>query len=399
MVTEKALHGVKVVDLTHVQAGPSCTQLLGFLGADVIKVEHPAGGDSTRIDLAHREDSDSFYFLVFNNNKRGITLDLKSDAGMDLFRRLLKWGDVLVDNFAQGMLDRLGLSWNVLHELNPGLIHATIKGFGTFGPYSEYKGWEMVAQAVGGAMATTGYPDRPPVYLSPGVGDSGSGLHSAIGILAALRKRDRTGRGQRVEVSMQDGVINLMRMQMAPALGLKQPSVRHGHHGGRGLPLVYPCAPGGSDDYVLIFPRGDMWDLLLVTIGREDLIGDERFDDYDARSKHADEAEAVVSEWTKRHTKHEAMKILAGAGILAGATLNAYDILEDEHLAARGMIVNVPDPVRGDYTMIGCPIHLSDEEFEVKRAPRLGEHSEEVLTKILGCTPEEVVEFKEQGVI
>ena len=399
MDTEKALHGVKVVDLTHVQAGPSCTQLLGFLGADVIKVEHPAGGDSTRVDLAHREGSDSFYFLVFNNNKRGITLDLKTEAGVDLFRRLLRWGDVLVDNFAQGMLDRLGLGWHVLHELNPGLIHATIKGFGTFGPYSEYKGWEMVAQAVGGAMATTGYPDRPPVYLSPGVGDSGSGLNAAIGILAALRKRDRTGRGQRVEVSMQDGVVNLMRMQMAPALGLKQPSVRRGHHGGRGLPLVYPCAPGGPDDYVLIFPRGDMWDLLLATIGREDLIGDERFDDYDSRSKHANEAETVVSEWTKKHTKLEAMKILAGAGVLAGATLNSYDILEDEHLAARGMVVNVADPVRGDYTMIGCPIHLSDEEFEVTRAPRLGEHSEEVLTEILGCTPDEVATYKEQGVI
>ena len=396
---EQALHDVKVVDLTHVQAGPSCTQLLGFLGADVIKVEHPGGGDSTRVDLAHREDSDSFYFLIFNSNKRSVTLDLKTDRGNELFRGLIKWGDILVDNFAQGMLDRLGLDWDTLHELNPGLVHATIKGFGTFGPYSHYKGWEMVAQAVGGAMATTGYPDRPPVYLSPGIGDSGSGVHAAVGILAALRKRDRTGQGQRVEVSMQDAVVNLMRMQMTPTLGLGRESLRRGYHAGRGLPLIYPCAPGGSDDYVLIFPRGDMWDLLSATIGREDLIGDERFDDYEARSQHADEAEAIISEWTRVRTKHEAMKILAEAGVLAGATLNPHDILEDEHLAARQMVVTVPDPVRGDYTMLGCPIRLLDEEIEVTRAPRLGEHSEEVLTGILGCTPQEVADLRARGVV
>ncbi len=285
---DKALEDVKVLDLTHVQAGPSCTQMLGFLGADVIKVEDTSGGDSTRADIAHREDSDSFYFLIFNNNKRGITLNLKTDRGKELFKGLLKWADVLVENYSLGMLDRLGLGWDVLQEINPGLVYAPIKGFGTYGPYAEFKGWEMVAQAVGGAMATTGYPDRPPVYLSPGVGDSGSGLHAAVGILAALRKRDRTGKGQMVEVAMQDGVVNLMRMQITHALGRKDPSVRRGHRAGRGMPLVYPCAPGGPDDYVLIFPRGDMWDLLMVTIGREDLIGDERFVDYEARAKHAD---------------------------------------------------------------------------------------------------------------
>lgn len=396
---DKALEDVKVLDLTHVQAGPSCTQMLGFLGADVIKIEDTSGGDSTRADIAHREDSDSFYFLIFNNNKRGITLNLKTDRGKELFKGLLKWADVLVENYSLGMLDRLGLGWDVLQEINPGLVYAPIKGFGTYGPYAEFKGWEMVAQAVGGAMATTGYPDRPPVYLSPGVGDSGSGIHAAVGILAALRKRDRTGTGQMVEVAMQDGVVNLMRMQITHALGRKDPSVRRGHRAGRGMSLVYPCAPGGPDDYVLIFPRGDMWDLLMATVGREDLIGDERFEDYEARSKHADEAEAIISEWTRQRTKYEAMETLAGAGILAGATLNPHDILEDEHLAAREMVVTVEDPVRGDYQMIGCPIKLSDQKMEVTRAPRLGEHTEEVLMSILGCTPEDVIELREQGVV
>lgn len=396
---DKALEGVKVLDLTHVQAGPSCSQMLGFLGADVIKVEDVWGGDSTRRDLRHYDNSDSFYFLIFNNNKRAISLNLKTPKGKELFSGLLKWADVLVENFSLGMLDRLGFDWDAMQRINPGLVYAAIKGFGTYGPYAEYKGWEMVAQAVGGAMATTGYSDRPPVYLSPGVGDSGSGLHAAIGILAALRKRDLTGKGQRVEVAMQDAVVNLMRMQITSALGLQRPEERRGHRAGRGMPLVYPCAPGGTDDYIMIFPRGEMWELLFVAIGREDLIGDARFADYDSVAEHADEIEAIISEWTQQHTKHDAMRILAGAGVLAGATLNSYDLLQDEQLAARQMVVSVDDDVRGDYTMIGCPIKLSDEEMTVRRAPRYGEHNEEVLTTILGCSAEDVAEFRREGII
>ena len=396
---DKALEGVKVLDLTHVQAGPSCTQILGFLGADVIKLEDVWGGDSTRRDLRHDDDSDSFYFLIFNNNKRAVSVNLKTEKGKEIFTGLLKWADVLVENFSLGMLDRLGFDWDTMHEINPGLVYTAIKGFGTYGPYKQYKGWEMVAQAVGGAMATTGYPDRPPVYLSPGVGDSGSGLHAAIGILAALRKRDITGKGQRVEVAMQDAVVNLMRMQMTPALGLQLPEERRGYRTGRGVPLIFPCAPGGADDYILIFPRGEMWQLLLVAIGREDLIGDPRFDDFDSVVQHADEIEEIISDWTRKHTKREAMEILAGAGVLAGATMNSYDLLEDEQLIARNMVVSVEDDVRGDYTMLGCPIKLSDQDDTVTRAPRYGEHNDEVLTTILGCTPEEVEQMREQGAI
>lgn len=396
---ERALEDVKVLDLTHVQAGPSCAQMLAFLGADVIKVEDTMGGDSTRRDLAHREDSDSVYYLIFNNNKRGITLNLKTEKGKEIFKRLVKWADVLVENFSYGMLDRLGLGWDVLHETNPRLVYATIKGFGTYGPYATYKGFEMVAQATGGAMATTGQPDYPPAFISPGVGDSGSGLHAAIGILAALHKRDRTGKGQMVEVSMQDGVVNLLRMIMTSTMGLGRPSRRIGHIGSRGIPMVFPCAPGGPDDYVMVHPRGDMWDIMLAAIGREDLIGDERFDGEEIRTEHAEEVEALISDWTKQHTKQEAMEILAGAGVLAGATLNTHEILEDKHLIEREMIVTVEDPVRGDYQMIGCPVKLSDEHIEVTRAPRLGEHTDEVLTQVLGCTESEVNAMKEEGVI
>ena len=211
---DRALEDVKVLDLTHVQAGPSCGQMLGFLGADVVKIEDTRGGDSTRWELAHRDDSDSFYFLIFNNNKRAITLDLKTEKGKEVFRGLVKWADVLLENFSKGMLNRLGLGWDVLQQINPRLVYATIKGFGEYGPQSDYKGFEFVAQAVGGAMATTGHPDRPPVSIAPGVGDSGSGLHAAIGILAALHKRERTDKGQKVEVSMQDSVLNLCRVKL-----------------------------------------------------------------------------------------------------------------------------------------------------------------------------------------
>ena len=396
---ERSLSDVRVLDLTHVQAGPSCAQMLGFLGADVIKVEDTRGGDSTRKDLAHREGVDSVYFLIFNNNKRAITLDLKTEKGKEMFVRLVGWADILVENFGPGMMDRLGLGWERLHEINPRLIYATIKGFGAYGPYSGYKGFEFVAQAAGAAMATTGFGDRPPVPVSPGVGDSGSGLHAAIGILAALHKRERTGLGQKVEVSMQDSVINLMRMSLTRPLATGEGGDRIGHVGSRGLPMVFPCSPGGPDDYVMVHPRGDGWDLTLAAIDRADLIGDPRFDDEDARYQNSEEVARIITEWTSQRTKWEAMETLAGSGVLAGAVIGANEALENEHLITREMIVQVEDPVRGDYKMIGIPIKLSDDANTVTRAPRYSEHTDQILTQLLNCPPEEVAEMRETGVV
>ncbi len=396
---ERSLSDVKVLDLTHVQAGPSCAQMLGFLGADVIKVEDTRGGDSTRADLAHREDSDSVYFLIFNNNKRAVTLDLKTQKGKEMFIGLAGWADILVENFGPGMMDRLGLGWERLHQINPRLIYATIKGFGAYGPYSGYKGFEFVAQAAGGAMATTGFGDRPPVPVSPGVGDSGSGLHAAIGILAALHKRDRTGVGQMVEVSMQDSVVNLMRMSLTRTLAEGIPSPRLGHMGFRGLPMVFPCSPGGPDDYVMIHPRGDGWDLTLAAIGRTDLIGDPRFDEEEKRYENAEEVTRILTDWTSKRTKWEAMDALASSGVLASAVVGATETLENEHLIAREMIVEVEDPARGDYKMIGIPVKMSDDPNVVTRAPRYSEHTDEILTTILGCTEEEVAAMRASGVV
>lgn len=396
---ERSLSDVKVLDLTHVQAGPSCAQMLGFLGADVIKVEDTRGGDSTRKDLAHRDDSDSVYFLIFNNNKRAITLDLKTDRGKEMFVGLVSWADILVENFGPGMMDRLGLGWERLHQINPRLIYATIKGFGTYGPYSGYKGFEFVAQAAGGAMATTGFGDRPPVPVSPGVGDSGSGLHAAIGILAALHKRERTGLGQMVEVSMQDSVVNLMRMSLTRTLAEGIPSPRIGHMGFRGLPMVFPCSPGGPDDYVMIHPRGDGWDLTLAVIDRGDLMGDPRFDSDEKRYENSEEVTQILTEWTSQRTKWEAMETLANAGVLSGATIGATEVLENKHLITREMIVQVDDPVRGDYKMIGIPVKMSDDPNIVTRAPRYSEHTDEVLTTILGCSEKEVAAMRAEGVV
>ena len=396
---EQSLSDLKVLDLTHVQAGPSCAQMLGFLGADVIKVEDTRGGDSTRTDLAHRPDSDSVYFLIFNNNKRAMTLNLKTEKGKKAFRGMVGWADVLVENFSPGMLDRLGLGWDELRRINPRLIYATIKGFGNYGPYADYKGYEFVAQAVGGAMATTGYGDRPPIMVSPGVGDSGSGLHAAIGILAALHKRERDGKGQMVEVSMQDSVVNLMRMFLTRTLATGEKFERQGHMGFRGIPMVFPCAPGGPDDYVMIHPRGDGWDIMLAAMDRADLIGDPRFDDEDERVKNADQATEIITEWTSARDKWEAMDALAGAGVLAGATISATEALENEHLIAREMIVDVEDPVRGDYRMIGIPIKLSDEANRVTRAPRYSEHTNEALKTILSMSGAEIAQMRAEGVI
>ena len=396
---EQSLSDLKVLDLTHVQAGPSCAQMLGFLGADVIKVEDTRGGDSTRTDLAHRPDSDSVYFLIFNNNKRAMTLNLKTEKGKKAFRGMVEWADVLVENFSPGMLDRLGMGWDELRRINPRLIYATIKGFGNYGPYADYKGYEFVAQAVGGAMATTGYGDRPPIMVSPGVGDSGSGLHAAIGILAALHRRERDGKGQMVEVSMQDSVVNLMRMFLTRTLATGEKFERQGHMGFRGIPMVFPCAPGGPDDYVMIHPRGDGWDIMLAAMDRADLIGDPRFDDEDERVKNAEQATEIITEWTRARDKWEAMDALAGAGVLAGATISATEALENEHLIAREMIVDVEDPVRGDYRMIGIPIKLSDEANRVTRAPRYSEHTDEALKTILSMSGAEIAEMRAEGVI
>ena len=278
--------------MTHNQAGPACAQILGFLGADVIKLEEPKGGDVARTNMRDKPDSDSLFFLILNANKRSLTLNLKTEDGKALFRQVIAESDVLLENFGPGALDRLGLGYDVLSKLNPRLIYATIKGFGTYGPYSGYKSFEPIAQAMGGAMAVTGFPENPPTYVFPAIGDSGTGMHMAIGILAALQQRHATGKGQHVEVSMQDAVVNLIRVSLRDHQRYGHPPPRVGNQLGRTVPgTTYPCAPGGPNDYVYIFAQPQMWKPFLDAIGQPELADDPRFATPEARWENRDGAE------------------------------------------------------------------------------------------------------------
>src|SRR5262245_32050218 len=315
-----ALTGIRVIDLTNNQAGPSCAQMLAWLGADVIKVEEPGKGDIARTSLSDRPDWDSLFFLTFNANKRSLTLNLKSPSGKEIFRRLIKTGDVLLENFGPRVLDRLGFHYEALKALNPRLVYASIKGFGTYGPYSNYKSYEPIAQAMGGAMSVTGFPDNPPTVTLACIGDSGTGMHCTIGILAALMQRHTTGEGQQVEISMQEAVLNLVRVSMRDHQRYGKPVERMGNQLGPGVPgTTYRCAPGGPNDYVFIFAQQQMWRSLLRAIGREDLIGDARYDTADARLRRKEEVNAIIEAFTSQRQKHDVMKILAGAGVPCGA--------------------------------------------------------------------------------
>lgn len=396
---DKALTGVKILDMSRVQAGPSCAQLLGFLGADVIKLEDTMGGDNTRWEQAHIDGIDSVYYTIFNNNKRALALNLKTERGKQIFEGLALWADVVLENFSKGVMERLGIGYDRLRELNPRLIHASIKGFGEYGPWSEYRSFELAAQATGGATAANGYPNLPPISSPIGAGDSGTGLHTAIGILAALRQRDLTGEGQHIEVSMQDGIVNLMRYRLIRSLSLATPNVRPGDRPGEGIPTVFPCSPGGSDDYVMIHMTGALWETVLAIIGRDDLIGDERYSTHQARCQRSDEVLAIISEWTLGRSKYAAMEALAEAGVWCGAVISPEELLDNEHLIAREMIVDVDDPARGDYRMIGCPVKLEKSPVQIQPAPLYGEHTDEILTDVLNIPAAELPELRRQGVI
>ena len=393
------LEGVRILDLTQVQAGPSCTQLLAWLGADVIKIEEPGVGDRTRWERAKDPDVDSFYFLVFNANKRSLTLNLKTDEGRGIFSDLVKVSDIVVENFGPGRMESFGLGYDKLKETNPKIVYATIKGFGTYGPYSGFKSFEHIAQAMGGAMSANGERDGEPLFVAPGVGDSGTGLHCAIGMLAALRQRDMTGESQFVEVSMQDAVVNLMRIRTMDTLNSNEPVVRSGNRAWGGASFVYPCRPGGPDDYVALYLQGDAWDAMLALMGRADLIGDERYATDDLRKERGPEIEKIVSGWTKTKTKFEILKEVTDLGIPCGAVQDTLEVLHDPHLRAREMVVSLDDPVRGEHLALGCPIKIRSNKVEIEPPPLLGQHSKEVLAELLDMKENDLAELEARGVI
>jgi formyl-CoA transferase len=409
---EKALEGVRVIDLTHVQAGPSCTQLMGYLGADVIKIEPPGRGDITREQLRDVADADSLYFTMLNSNKRSLTLNTKSEEGKTILTELLRSADVVVENFGPGVVDRWGFPWERMQEINPRLVYASVKGFGA-GRFEDCKAYETVAQAMGGAMSTTGFEDGPPTSTGAQIGDSGTGVHLLAAILAALLQRERTGRGQRVSVAMQDAVMNLCRVKMRdhqrlfhgalteyPNQEFGEEVPRSGNASGGGQPgWAVRCAPGGPNDYIYVIVQPQLWGPLTELIGRPELADDPEWNTPQARLPKLDRMFGLIEEWSLQHPKFEAMDLLNRINVPCGPILSTKDLYEDGSLRDRGMLVEVEHPQRGSYVNVGSPLSLSDSPVNVRRSPLLGEHTEEVLADVCGYTRERVSELRDAGVV
>jgi formyl-CoA transferase len=378
-----ALDGMKILDLTQYEAGTSSTQLLAWLGATVVKVEQPGVGDPGR----HTEPTvgDSIYFLSFNSNKRSVAINLKTDEGRKLFLDLVERFDVVVENFTLGTMEDMGLGYEVLKARNPRIVYATIKGFGTSGPYRYFKSYDMVAQAAGGAFSVTGTADGPPMRPGALMGDTGSGLTLAVGILSAYIQAARTGIGQQVEVSMQEAVLNFMRTNLSHReRDNTRPIPRRGNR--TVVPTdLYPCKPGGPNDHVYIFTAtSKMLDAFFTAIGRPELLADERFATPMGRRQNGDQLWEIIAEWTRQRTKWEVMEVLGEAGVPCSAVYDTVDTFTDKHLRARGAIMTIDHPERGPWEFPSPPMRLSESEVPVVPAPLLGEHTSEVLREELG---------------
>ena len=396
----KALDGIRVLDLSQFEAGPSCAETLAWLGADVIKIE-PPGGEQSRRALSERPDIDAVFFCLLNCNKRAITLNLKSDRGKQMFTELVKTADVVLENLGPGSMERLGFGYDDLAKINPRIISASVKGFGSTGPYASYNSFEMIAQAMGGVMALTGEKDGPPLRVEAGLGDTGSGLHTAIGILAAIVQRQVTGMGQRIEVAQMDVVINLARIHFRDYYLGVDPIPRKGNRSPQACPSnTYRCKPFGPNDYVFVHTANiEMWKALTKVLGRPELGDDPRYQTREGRMAAAEELEALVESFTEQRTKHEVMELMGAAGVPCGAVLDSTEIMSNAHLRQRGMIVDVEHPTRGKMAMPGNAIRMSASPTEVTPAPLLGEHNAEIYGKLLGYGEDDLATLKKDGVI
>jgi formyl-CoA transferase len=413
----KALDGVRILDFTHVQSGPTCTQLLAWLGADVIKVERPGEGDATRGQLRDIPNVDSLYFTMLNHNKRSVTINTKKKGGMAVLDRLLKSCDVLVENFAPGALDRMGITWEHIQAVNPRMIVASVKGFGP-GPYEECKVYENVAQCAGGSASTTGDPDGMPMVTGAQIGDSGTGLHLALGIVAALYQRTHSGRGQKVLAPMQDAVLNLCRVKLRDQQRLERTNVlkeypqfpdiefgeavpRAGNASGGGQPGAILKCKGWQKDpnaYIYFITQAAVWPAICKVIEEEDWITNPHFATPEVRLPHLKMIFARIEEWTKTKTKFEAMDLLNKHDIPCGPILSMKEIAYEPSLRATGTVVEVDHPARGKYLTVGNPIKLSDSPTDVTRSPLLGEHTDEVLAQ-LGFAAGEIASLRAEGAV
>lgn len=412
----KALEGVKILDFTHVQSGPTCTQLLAWFGADVIKVERPGVGDATRKQLVDVEGADSLYFTMLNHNKRSLTLNTKNEKGKEVLERLVKTCDVMVENFAPGALDRMGFSWERIQELNPRMILASVKGFGP-GPYEDCKVYENVAQCAGGSASTTGFLDGPPTVTGAQIGDSGTGLHLALGIVTALYQREKSGRGQKVLAAMQDGVLNLCRVKLRDQQRIEKGPLKEYSQFGEGIPFGEAVPRAGNDSgggqpgrilkckgwetdpnsYTYFITQAAVWPKICDIIGKPEWKEDPEFAAPGARLNKLNLIFNTIEQWTMTKTKFEVMEICNPHDIPVGPILSMKELAEDQSLRETGTIVEVDHPERGKYLTVGCPVKLSDSHVEVERSPLLGEHTDEVLAEVLGYSADEIAELKQIG--
>ena len=414
----KALEGVKILDFTHVQSGPTCTQLLAWFGADVIKVERPGVGDATRKQLVDVPGADSLYFTMLNHNKRSIELNSKNETGKQVLTRLIQECDVLVENFAPGALDRMGFGWERIQEINPRMIMASVKGFGP-GKYEDCKVYENVAQCAGGSASTTGDLDGIPMVTGAQIGDSGTGLHLALGIVTALFQREKTGRGQKVLAAMQDGVLNLCRVKLRDQQRLEAGPLKEYSQYGAGIPFGEATPRAGNDSgggqpgrilkckgwetdpnaYTYFITQAAVWEPICDIIGKPEWKDAPGYKTPPERLDKLNEVFDAIEAWTMTKTKFEVMDICNPLNIPVGPILSMKEIMEDEGLQATGTIVKVPHPERGDYYTVGCPIKMSDSPVDVERSPLLGEHTAEILSQVLGYKPEEVADIYASGAV
>lgn len=414
----KALDGIRILDFTHVQSGPTCTQLLAWFGADVIKVERPGVGDATRGQLRDIPNVDSLYFTMLNHNKRSITINTKNPSGKELLEKLIKECDVLVENFAPGALDRMGFPWERIQELNPRMIYASVKGFGP-GPYEDCKVYENVAQCAGGSASTTGFLDGPPTVTGAQIGDSGTGLHLAFGIVTALMHREKSGKGQRVLAAMQDGVINLCRVklrdqqrlahgplkeysQFGKGIAFGEATPRAGNDSGGGQPgWILKCKGYETDPnaYVYFITQAPVWGNICDVIGKPEWKEDPEYATPPARLDKLTEIFDTIEGWTKTKTKFEVMQICNPLNIPVGPILSMKEIAEEPSLRETGTIVEVDHPERGKYLTVGNPVKLSESPTDVVRSPLLGEHTDEILKEVIGLSDGEVDTLKATGAL
>ncbi|MCH9039188.1 MAG: formyl-CoA transferase [Chloroflexi bacterium] len=414
----KALEGVRVLDMTHVQSGPSCTQLLAWFGADVIKIERPGVGDITRGQLRDIPDVDSLYFTMLNHNKRSVTLNPKTEQGSKIFRKLIEECDVMVENFGPGAIDRMGFPWEKIQEINPRMIYASIKGFGP-GPYDDCKVYENVAQCTGGAASTTGFLDGLPVVTGAQIGDSGTGMNLALGIVTALYQREQSGKGQRVECAMQDGIINLCRVKLRDQQRLAHGPLNEYSQHGEGVPFGEATPRAGNDSgggqpgtilrcngwetdpnaYVYFIAQAAVWGNVCDLIGKPEWKEDPGYATPGVRLDKMKDIFATIEEWTMTVDKFEVMRRCNPLNIPCGPILSMKEIAEEPSLRDTGTIVEVDHPERGTYLSVGNPIKLSESPVDVVRSPLLGEHTDEVLESVVGLSEEEIAAAHESGAV